>query len=511
MTAHNNNAGVLYNEHRQQQHHRKSSTKSMVAIDGNNHRQHSNDVDDNMNDNSGHVARNPRPNLGSHNRQSRRATNQFIDNNSSSSSSNNNKLNLQTKQQQQPNIKLSTISNENKNHTNIPGPITTMNLRNRTLKIAATATTTTIDSKTPTVTEQQPSSNISTLATCPQTALPTISDTIINNNRNDNETKRRRSNRRQNNNSNKQSIDSASIRSDLQQQQQQQQTSLPVSSSSSLNSSRSIRSFFPLRTIGAVCELFRSQLYPGQCNDNDDDSNLTNNHHQSSNRNEPDLALLSIVLGIIETSLTRGLYDSESSSTSINNEHSMTTTLSQSSDQQRPSMTDDDRQDSTTMNNGSYSPAEASIVPIVSNIIHTPLDIPIPTVYYENVENLLRKFQQHIKESIDLDKFATDIESIKPNNDSSNDGSNQDNTDRTNNLRELIKKISELIWSNLHRSHYKDRAHLQTIYSYVSENKLDCYGVAYTVLAACQILGLDDVRLVMSEDHAWVTFGQGKL
>ncbi|KAH9418569.1 Menin [Dermatophagoides pteronyssinus] len=176
------------------------------------------------------------------------------------------------------------------------------------------------------------------------------------------------------------------------------------------------------------------------------------------------------------------------------------------------------RQNSTTtMNNGSYSPAEASIapiVPIVSNIIHTPLDIPIPTVYYENVENLLKKFQQHIKESIDLDKFITDnVELInKPNNDSN---SNQDSnhtttTNRNNDLRELIKKISELIWSNLHRSHYKDRAHLQTIYSYVSENKLDCYGVAYTVLAACQILGLDDVRLVMSEDHAWVTFGQGE-
>lgn len=75
--------------------------------------------------------------------------------------------------------------------------------------------------------------------------------------------------------------------------------------------------------------------------------------------------------------------------------------------------------------------------------------------------------------------------------------------------REIIKKISEVIWSNLHRSHYKDRAHVQTIYNYITEKKLDYYGVAYTVLAACQILGLDDVRLVMSEDHTWVTFGEG--
>lgn len=77
--------------------------------------------------------------------------------------------------------------------------------------------------------------------------------------------------------------------------------------------------------------------------------------------------------------------------------------------------------------------------------------------------------------------------------------------------RELIKKISDVVWSNLHRSYYKDRAHLQTLYSYLSGSRLDAYGVAYTVVAACQLLGLEDVRLVMSEDHAWVLFGDGEL
>lgn len=77
--------------------------------------------------------------------------------------------------------------------------------------------------------------------------------------------------------------------------------------------------------------------------------------------------------------------------------------------------------------------------------------------------------------------------------------------------RELIKKISDVVWSNLQRSPYKARTpHLQTIYSYLNGNKLDSFGMAYAVVAACQILGLDDVRLVMSEDHAWVTFGDGK-
>ena len=39
-------------------------------------------------------------------------------------------------------------------------------------------------------------------------------------------------------------------------------------------------------------------------------------------------------------------------------------------------------------------------------------------------------------------------------------------------------------------------------------NKLDCFGVAFGVVAACQVLGYDDVHLALSEDHAWVVFGQ---
>ena len=39
-------------------------------------------------------------------------------------------------------------------------------------------------------------------------------------------------------------------------------------------------------------------------------------------------------------------------------------------------------------------------------------------------------------------------------------------------------------------------------------NKLDCFGVAFAVVAACQVLGFNDVHLSLSEDHAWVTFGK---
>ncbi|XP_073514459.1 menin isoform X3 [Phyllobates terribilis] len=38
--------------------------------------------------------------------------------------------------------------------------------------------------------------------------------------------------------------------------------------------------------------------------------------------------------------------------------------------------------------------------------------------------------------------------------------------------------------------------------------KLDSPGVAFAVVAACQVLGLSDVHLALSEDHAWVVFGK---
>lgn len=31
--------------------------------------------------------------------------------------------------------------------------------------------------------------------------------------------------------------------------------------------------------------------------------------------------------------------------------------------------------------------------------------------------------------------------------------------------------------------------------------------MALSIVAACQLLGLDDVHLAMSEDHVWVVFG----
>lgn len=74
--------------------------------------------------------------------------------------------------------------------------------------------------------------------------------------------------------------------------------------------------------------------------------------------------------------------------------------------------------------------------------------------------------------------------------------------------RELIKRVADVVWNSLTRSYYKDRAHLQSIYSFLTGNKLDCFGVAFAVTAGCQVLGKQDVHLALSEDHAWVVFGK---
>ncbi|KAM4722126.1 menin [Rhinophrynus dorsalis] len=74
--------------------------------------------------------------------------------------------------------------------------------------------------------------------------------------------------------------------------------------------------------------------------------------------------------------------------------------------------------------------------------------------------------------------------------------------------RELIRRVSDVIWNGLSRSYFKDRAHIQSLFSFVTGTKLDSAGVAFAVVAACQALGLSDVHLALSEDHAWVVFGK---
>ncbi|XP_023029830.1 menin 1 [Leptinotarsa decemlineata] len=168
------------------------------------------------------------------------------------------------------------------------------------------------------------------------------------------------------------------------------------------------KAFFPIKSINTVIDLFRNQL---------------------ENVREPDLALLSIVTGVIENSLT-------------------------------------------SRSNAALQVCE----PVEPN--------SLPVLEIETVEIFYNKFRNIMLNAVEPNKsnsFAT---------------------------RELVKKVSDVIWNSLTRSYYKDRAHLQSLYSYLSGSKLDCFGVAFAVVAGCQTLGYNDVHLALSEDHAWVVFGE---
>ncbi|KDR24179.1 Menin, partial [Zootermopsis nevadensis] len=172
------------------------------------------------------------------------------------------------------------------------------------------------------------------------------------------------------------------------------------------------RQHFPLEDIPSIVRLFKQQL-------------------ESSS--EPDLALLSIVVGAVENSLT------------------------------------------------------CSRMLTVQKETDTLGEPKLPAVEYHIAEALYSKFHAIIKGAVDLTQYS---------------GSKYA-------TRELVKKVSDVVWNSLTRSYYKDRAHLQSLYSYLTGNKLDCFGVAFAVVAGCQVLGYQDVHLALSEDHAWVVFGEG--
>lgn len=48
--------------------------------------------------------------------------------------------------------------------------------------------------------------------------------------------------------------------------------------------------------------------------------------------------------------------------------------------------------------------------------------------------------------------------------------------------RELVKKVSDVIWNSLSRSYFKDRAHIQSLFSFITGTKLDSSGVAFAVV-----------------------------
>lgn len=168
------------------------------------------------------------------------------------------------------------------------------------------------------------------------------------------------------------------------------------------------KALFPIKDVSSIVQIFHNQL----------ESSV-----------EPDLALLSILVGVIENSLTCD----------------------------RNSVSEDVSQE----------------------------EPKLPTLEFQTIETLYNRFHSIIKGAVDLSQYKSKYAT-----------------------RELVKRVSDIIWNSLVRGYYKDRAHLQSVYSYLTYNKLDCYGVALAVVAGCQILGFYDVHLAVSEDHAWVVFGE---
>jgi menin len=127
---------------------------------------------------------------------------------------------------------------------------------------------------------------------------------------------------------------------------------------------------FPLTSIQSVVDFFADQLDRGD---------------------DVDLALLSIVLGCIENTLT--------------------------------------------MNRSPQSGVDESktITPI------------FPVVEADTIDALYAKFTALIKGNVDLTKFDTDYAT-----------------------RELVKRVSDVVWGSLTRSYYKDKAHLQSLFSFLT-------------------------------------------
>lgn len=293
--------------------------------------------------------------------------------------------------------------------------------------------------------------------------------------------------------------------------------------SSSFISDESLVKLFPLRSINDVVQFFRLHL---------------------EDAIEPDLTLLSIVTGIIENTLTSkcgpvasaqaSQLAREGAASPVANNNTKTAINKASANgnaqaTQSPTLTQQQLQQKQSVNTNGDSSSDPA------NTLNT-----FPVVDLETVQNLYEKFHTILSIVDDAAYAGTAVPgrnayadvnkrskgglvnplaataalaatNKKPTTTAAGSGGvgGGDNTNQpTYATREIIKRVSDVIWHSLIRSTYKDRAHLQSLYSYLALNKLDCFGVAFAVVAGCQMLGYSDVHLAISEDHAWVVFGK---
>lgn len=223
---------------------------------------------------------------------------------------------------------------------------------------------------------------------------------------------------------------------------------------------------FPLKSISDVVRLFQVHLETAK---------------------EPDLTLLSIVTGIIENTLTgkcsANAIATNADPTTLNNNNAEPTNNNSNSTAAVDALTE----------TKTKVKVEESTIDNTSNCSN------FPVVTFDTVKNLYEKFIKIISLIGPCKRIGG--KDVKK-------SSRSNATTPVYATREIIKQVSDVIWNSLIRSTYKDRAHLQSLYSYLADNKLDCFGVAFAVVAGLQQLGYDDAHLAVSEDHAWVVFGK---
>lgn len=244
---------------------------------------------------------------------------------------------------------------------------------------------------------------------------------------------------------------------------------------------------FPLKNITDVVQLFKSHLESAR---------------------EPDLTLLSIVTGIIENKLTRKCQTSGqvNASGTVTAAATVTNAAAAATAAAATAVVSGNDVSSTTESLTSSDDVESPGTPTTPSSVNN-----FPVVQFETVQELYDKFIKVISmvgEYKPVGVAPTPTTTTTGRNNARNANANGTDHGPVYATREIIKHCSDVIWNSLIRSTYKDRAHLQSLYSYLAENKLDCFGVALAVVAGCQLLGYADVHLAISEDHAWVVFGK---
>ena len=169
-----------------------------------------------------------------------------------------------------------------------------------------------------------------------------------------------------------------------------------------------VSDYFPLKTVGDVLKLFEYEL----------------------SKQEPNLAILSIIAGEIENSMTNC----------------------------RPIVKDEISVDLETGSDSNHNNSVEKEADSDFTNINLPID---PILHWDLVHALYQKFESIIKS-------CCDVNILQAARASKQDA--EKNNERSKSVRALVKHVADIVWNTLSKSQYKDRPHLQSIYSYLTGN-----------------------------------------